>query len=211
MSLIAVFHPRPLDGARFPGFRTRKTGSPSASSSDVAGGVNETCDRCHSRRGQFSGNWRPGQPLTDTHLPAFMTGDLFEDDGQMKDEVFNTSSFQQSKMFAKGVVCTECHDPHSGKLRALKSEVCSECHDPQKLRRPRIRATRMARVLLTASPAICQLEPTWLSIPGTIIPSGFPGLTSPPGSARRTRARPATRIAMPPGPPWQSRNGADQR
>ncbi len=109
-----------------------KTGSPSASSSAVAGGVNETCDRCHSRRGQFSGNWRPGQPLTDTHLPAFLTSDLFEDDGQMKDEVFNTSSFQQSKMFAKGVVCTDCHDPHSGKLRALKSEVCSQCHDPQK-------------------------------------------------------------------------------
>ncbi len=109
-----------------------RTGSPSASSSAVAGGVNETCDRCHSRRGQFSETWRPGQPLTDTHLPAFLTSDLFEDDGQMKDEVFNTSSFQQSKMFAKGVVCTDCHDPHSGKLKASKSEVCSQCHDPQK-------------------------------------------------------------------------------
>ena len=109
-----------------------RTGSPSASSSAVAGGVNETCDRCHSRRGQFSQNWRPGQPLTDTHLPAFLTADLFEDDGQMKDEVFNTSSFQQSKMFAKGVVCTDCHDPHSGQLKAAKNEVCSECHDPQK-------------------------------------------------------------------------------
>jgi predicted CXXCH cytochrome family protein len=46
--------------------------------------------------------------------------------------VFNTSSFQQSKMFAKGVVCTDCHDPHSGKLKAAKSEVCSQCHDRQK-------------------------------------------------------------------------------
>ena len=50
----------------------------------------------------------------------------------MKDEVFNTSSFQQSKMYAKGIVCTDCHDPHSGKLKAAKSEVCSQCHDPQK-------------------------------------------------------------------------------
>ena len=109
-----------------------RTGNPSASSSAIAGGVNETCDRCHSRRGQFSENWRPGQPLTDTHLPAFLTSDLFEDDGQMKDEVFNTSSFQQSKMFAKGVVCIDCHDAHSGKLKAAKSEVCSQCHDQKK-------------------------------------------------------------------------------
>jgi predicted CXXCH cytochrome family protein len=109
-----------------------KTGSASGSAAAVAGSVNETCDRCHSRRGEFSETWRPGQPLANTHLPAFLTSDLFEDDGQMKDEVFNTSSFQQSKMYAKGVVCINCHDPHSGKLRATKSEVCSQCHDPQK-------------------------------------------------------------------------------
>ena len=109
-----------------------KTGSPSGSTTAVAGSVNETCDRCHSRRGEFSETWRPGQPLANTHLPAFLTSDLFEDDGQMKDEVFNTSSFQQSKMHAKGVICTDCHDPHSGKLKAAKSEVCSQCHDPQK-------------------------------------------------------------------------------
>lgn len=92
----------------------------------------EACDRCHSRRGEFSEVWRPGQPLADTHLPAFLTSDLFEDDGQMKDEVFNTSSFQQSKMFAKGVICTDCHNPHSGKLKAARNEVCSQCHSPQR-------------------------------------------------------------------------------
>jgi predicted CXXCH cytochrome family protein len=108
------------------------TGSPSTSSRPAAGNVNETCDRCHSRRGQFSESWRPGRPLADTHLPALLTSDLFEDDGQMKDEVFNTSSFQQSRMFAKGVVCTDCHDPHSGALKAAGSEVCSQCHDRAK-------------------------------------------------------------------------------
>ena len=95
-------------------------------------GAMETCDRCHSRRGEFSEASRPGQPLADTHLPAFLTSDLFEDDGQMKDEVFNTSSFQQSKMFANGVVCTDCHDPHSGMLKAPGSSVCSQCHSPEK-------------------------------------------------------------------------------
>jgi predicted CXXCH cytochrome family protein len=96
------------------------------------GGQMEACDRCHSRRGEFSENWLPGQPLADTHLPVFLTPGLFEDDGQMKDEVFNTSSFQQSKMFAKGVACTDCHDPHSGELKAARSEVCSQCHVPEK-------------------------------------------------------------------------------
>jgi predicted CXXCH cytochrome family protein len=104
------------------------TGSPK-SSSRVA---NETCDRCHSRRGQISEGWLPGQPLAKTHLPVFLTSDLFEDDGQMKAEVFNTSNFQQSKMFAKGVVCTDCHDPHSGMLKAAKSEVCAQCHAADK-------------------------------------------------------------------------------
>jgi predicted CXXCH cytochrome family protein len=109
-----------------------KTGSASVSVSVPAGSAMETCDRCHSRRGEFSEAWHPGQPLTETHLPAFLTSDLFEDDGQMKDEVFNTSSFQQSKMFAKGVICTDCHDAHSGKLKAAGSEVCAQCHAPEK-------------------------------------------------------------------------------
>ena len=108
------------------------TGSPITSVSLPVGGANGTCDRCHSRRGQLSEGWRPGEPLGDTHLLAFLTSDLFEDDGQMKDEVFNTSPFQQSKMFAKGVICTDCHDPHSGSLKAAKSEVCSQCHAPGK-------------------------------------------------------------------------------
>ena len=50
----------------------------------------------------------------------------------MKDEVFNTSSFQQSKMFAKGVMCTDCHDPHRATLKAAGGEVCSQCHSPQR-------------------------------------------------------------------------------
>ncbi len=101
-------------------------------SAPAKGSQMEACNRCHSRRGQFSEDWVSAQPLADTHLPVFLTPDLFEDDGQMKDEVFNTSSFQQSKMFAKGVVCVDCHNPHSGKLKAAGSAVCSQCHAPEK-------------------------------------------------------------------------------
>ncbi len=31
-------------------------------------------------------------------MPALLTSDLFEDDGRMKDEVFNDHSFKQSLM-----------------------------------------------------------------------------------------------------------------
>jgi tetratricopeptide (TPR) repeat protein len=96
----------------------------------------ETCGICHARRSQFSEGWRPGQPMADHYRPIFLTPDLFEDDGQMKDEVFNYSSFLQSKMHAKGVVCSDCHEPHGGKLKASRAEVCSICHSPQKFAAP---------------------------------------------------------------------------
>ncbi|NIX76371.1 tetratricopeptide repeat protein [Microvirga sp. c23x22] len=113
-------------------FPDPKTGSPANTVPQAHGGEVEMCARCHARRGQFSDAWRPGRPLADTHLPTFLTADLFEADGQMRDEVYNYASFLQSKMYAKGVVCTDCHDPHSGKLKAAGAEVCSQCHRLEK-------------------------------------------------------------------------------
>jgi predicted CXXCH cytochrome family protein len=109
-----------------------KTGSPAATVQQPSGGEVEMCGRCHARRGQFNEDWRPGRPLADTHLPAYLTTDLFEADGQMRDEVFNYASFLQSKMYAKGVVCSDCHDPHGGKLKTAGAAVCSQCHAPEK-------------------------------------------------------------------------------
>ena len=31
-------------------------------------------------------------------------------------------------MFAKGVTCSDCHDPHSAKLKAKGDQVCLQCH-----------------------------------------------------------------------------------
>jgi predicted CXXCH cytochrome family protein len=50
----------------------------------------------------------------------------------MRDEVYNYGSFKQSKMFAAGVICSDCHDPHSAKLRAPGDGVCLQCHTADK-------------------------------------------------------------------------------
>jgi predicted CXXCH cytochrome family protein len=92
----------------------------------------ETCGLCHARRSQFSEDWVPGQWLSDTHVVAPLSHGLYDADGQMLDEVYNYGSFKQSKMFAKGVTCSDCHEPHGAKLRASGDGVCMQCHDSNK-------------------------------------------------------------------------------
>jgi len=88
----------------------------------------ETCGLCHARRAQFSEDWVPGLPLSDTHVVSTITRGLYHVDGQMLDEVYNYGSFKQSKMFAAGVTCSDCHEPHAAKLRAEGNGVCLRCH-----------------------------------------------------------------------------------
>jgi predicted CXXCH cytochrome family protein len=90
----------------------------------------ETCGLCHARRGQISEDWIPGRWLSDTHTVSPLSRGLFHADGQMQDEVYNYGSFKQSKMFAAGVTCSDCHDPHSGKTRLSGDNVCLQCHAP---------------------------------------------------------------------------------
>jgi predicted CXXCH cytochrome family protein len=53
---------------------------------------------------------------------------LYQPDGQMLDEVYNYGSFKQSRMYAAGVTCSDCHDPHSAKLKFSGDAVCTQCH-----------------------------------------------------------------------------------
>jgi predicted CXXCH cytochrome family protein len=36
----------------------------------------------------------------------------------------------QSRMYAAGVRCSDCHDPHSAELRAEGNALCTQCHNP---------------------------------------------------------------------------------
>ena len=91
----------------------------------------ETCGRCHARRSEMSEKWVPGHWLQDTHAIAVpLARDVYWPDGQMRDvaEAYNYVPFKQSKMFAAGVTCSNCHDPHSAKQRIADDGVCLQCH-----------------------------------------------------------------------------------
>ncbi len=88
----------------------------------------EMCGRCHARAAKISEDWIPGKPLLDTHQVALLDEGLYSADGQMQAEVYNYGSLLQSKMFAAGVTCSDCHDPHTQKLRTTDQQVCGLCH-----------------------------------------------------------------------------------
>jgi predicted CXXCH cytochrome family protein len=90
----------------------------------------ETCGRCHARRSEMSEDWVPGRSLSETHVVSQLTEQVYWADGQMRDteEAYNYVPFRQSRMFAAGVTCGDCHDPHSGSLRVVGAGVCLQCH-----------------------------------------------------------------------------------
>lgn len=94
------------------------------------------CAQCHSRRAPFAEGMAHGGRLLDTHDISLLTEGLYFPDGQQQDEVYNVGSFMQSKMFAAGVTCSDCHDPHTGKPRAEGNAVCAQCHLPAKYDAP---------------------------------------------------------------------------
>lgn len=87
----------------------------------------EVCARCHSRRAQLSGDYHYGR-LMDSHLPSLLRQSLYHADGQIDGEVYEYGSFLQSKMYQAGVTCSDCHEPHSLKLKAADNGTCLQCH-----------------------------------------------------------------------------------
>lgn len=89
----------------------------------------QQCAGCHSRReAQGQGNPLPGTPYHDAYNLAQLRPGLYHADGQILDEVYVYGSFLQSKMYAQGVGCMNCHNAHSTELKAEGNAVCTQCH-----------------------------------------------------------------------------------
>ena len=106
------------------------TGRPVRSTTRGTDAEISTCAPCHSRRAQIAEGYRPGLPFSDFYSPVTITPGLFHVDGQQQDEVYTHTSFQQSRMNHAGVTCSDCHDPHSARLRASGNALCAQCHVP---------------------------------------------------------------------------------
>jgi len=88
----------------------------------------DTCGRCHARRSVLHPEPVRGQSLLDTHRPAFLDRQLYHADGQILDEVYVWGSFLQRRLYAAGVVCSDCHDLHALQLLEGPDKSCLGCH-----------------------------------------------------------------------------------
>ena len=88
----------------------------------------ETCAPCHSRRGVLDADFHAGEDYFDHYSLETLRRDTYHADGQIKDEVYVLGSFMQSKMYHKGIRCTDCHDPHSLQLKFPGNQACTSCH-----------------------------------------------------------------------------------
>ncbi|MEL7496923.1 MAG: cytochrome c3 family protein [Planctomycetota bacterium] len=91
----------------------------------------ESCAPCHSRRTMMSESFRPGCNFDDYFATQTIVDPIYHVDGQVRDEDYVYGSFIQSKMFHKGIKCTDCHDPHSTRLKYTGNALCTSCHQNQ--------------------------------------------------------------------------------
>ncbi|MFT3844439.1 MAG: multiheme c-type cytochrome [Lacibacter sp.] len=88
----------------------------------------ETCARCHARATRFTDAYTHGNSFLQSHTPVTASTINYYIDGQIREEDYEYASFLQSKMYAKGVSCTNCHDAHSMKVKAIGNALCNSCH-----------------------------------------------------------------------------------
>ncbi len=90
----------------------------------------ENCAPCHSRRRIVHPGCKPGKPFLDYYFPELIDGDLYYADGQILEEDYVYGSFIQSRMYHEEVRCTDCHNPHSLKVKFDDNRLCGQCHVP---------------------------------------------------------------------------------
>ena len=83
---------------------------------------------CHSRRASLADLEHTETELMDSFIPSLLDEGLYHADGQILDEVYVYGSFIQSKMYDRGVMCSDCHDVHSVERVLEGNALCTQCH-----------------------------------------------------------------------------------
>ncbi|MDO4570979.1 MAG: tetratricopeptide repeat protein [Planctomycetia bacterium] len=101
----------------------------------------DACSTCHARRREIYPGFQPGAKFSDFYFPELLDTNAFYPDGQIREEVYEYSSFLQSKFYAIGGSCSDCHDRFIAKApQTIVSgetkpptvlEMCGKCHDPE--------------------------------------------------------------------------------
>lgn len=87
-----------------------------------------TCAPCHALKSDISATLVKSGEIMDNYIPEIPSIEHFHADGQINDESYIYTSFLQSKMFHRNVACSNCHNPHSGKILRPANELCMQCH-----------------------------------------------------------------------------------
>ncbi len=86
------------------------------------------CAYCHARRTSFTDFIHPREEIFDIMSPQLPVEPYYFPDGQILEEDYVYASFTQSKMHKNNVRCTNCHNPHSLKLKFDGNKLCYQCH-----------------------------------------------------------------------------------
>ncbi len=91
----------------------------------------KNCAPCHARKTDVSEQAIFSEELLDNMIPAMISNENYQADGQILNENYEYGSFAQSKMYHNNVTCSNCHNPHSGKLLLAGNAMCLSCHQPK--------------------------------------------------------------------------------
>lgn len=88
----------------------------------------QSCAPCHSRRRIVHPEYHAGDSFHNHFSNELLRPETYHADGQIMDEVYVYGSFIQSKMYHKGIKCTDCHNPHTAKIKFEGNKLCTSCH-----------------------------------------------------------------------------------
>ena len=106
----------------------------------------DDCGSCHARRSDLTGDFKPGDRFSDNFdLTVVDHTERYYADGQVRDEDYEYGSFLGSKMHQRGVICLDCHNPHSAKTILPGNFLCLRCHSGNDTNAPAINPVTHSR------------------------------------------------------------------